>query len=91
VTAFKTLINPTLSAAYASGHGTFIDVTAKTGAYTPLSTTVNVPKYGTIPAAVASVCTLTWYCALGNIHPTDAGYTAIGRLIVSAYDATTPT
>ena len=74
VTAFKSFINPTLEAAYAAGQGTFVDVTAKTGAYTPLTTTVNFPKFGTIPAATASVCTLTWFCqrqhlrADGRLH-----------------------
>ena len=87
VTAFKTFINPTLSAAYASASGSFVDVTAQTGAYTPLTTTVKDPTYGTIPAAVASVCTLTWYCAQGNIHARSAGYAAEGKMIVSAFNA----
>ena len=86
VTAFKTIINPALQAAYATAQASFVDVTQLTGAYTPLTTTVNDPTYGTIPAAVASVCTLTWYCQLGNIHPRDPGYAAIGKFIVSAYN-----
>jgi lysophospholipase L1-like esterase len=87
VTAFKSLINPTLSAAYGSANGTFVDVTAKTGAYTPLTTTVKDPTFGTIPVAVASVCALTWYCAEGNIHARSSGYTAEGKMIVTAFDA----
>ena len=41
--------------------------------------------YGTIPAAVASVCTLTWFCAQGNIHATTKGYTLIGKLVVARF------
>jgi lysophospholipase L1-like esterase len=85
VTAFKSFINPTLEAAYAAGQGSFVDVTAETGAYTPLTTTVNFPKFGVIPAATASVCTLTWFCQLGNIHARTIGYTTIGKLVVGAY------
>jgi hypothetical protein len=33
-----------------------------------LTRTVRSRTYGTIPAAVASVCTLTWFCAQGNIR-----------------------
>jgi lysophospholipase L1-like esterase len=88
VTAFKTLINPTLETAYAAGQGSFVDVTAKTGAYTPLTTTVKDPTFGIIPAATASVCTLTWYCQLGNIHARTVGYTAIGKMIVTAFEKT---
>ena len=62
-----------------------MDVTAATGAYTPLTTTVTVAPYGTIPVAVAKVCTLTWYCAVGNIHATTEGYTLIGKLVAARY------
>jgi lysophospholipase L1-like esterase len=81
VVAFKTLINPALAKAYAAAGGVFVDVTAATGAYTPLTTTVTVAPYGTIPQAVARVCTLTWFCAVGNIHATNAGYALIGKLV----------
>jgi hypothetical protein len=36
---------------------------------------------------VASVCALTWFCQRGDIHPTDAGYSLIGNLIVAKYHA----
>ena len=87
VVAFKSLINPVLSKAYAAAKGSFVDVTAATGAYTPLTKTVTVAPYGTIPQAVDRVCTLTWYCAVGNIHATSPGYALIGKLVV-ARDAT---
>jgi lysophospholipase L1-like esterase len=85
VSAFKAFINPALKAGYAAVHGSFVDVTAATGAYTPLTKTVTVAPYGQIPAAVARVCTLTWYCAVGNIHATKSGYTLIGRLVAARY------
>jgi lysophospholipase L1-like esterase len=89
VVAFKSLINPALSAAYAEASATFVDVTAATGAYTPLARTTTLAPYGTVPVAVAQVCTLTWYCARGNIHATTAGYRSIGEQILRAYHRTT--
>jgi lysophospholipase L1-like esterase len=89
VTAFRLLVNPALAKAYASSSAAFVDVTAATGAYTSLSRTVKAKTYGTIPVAVASVCTLTWFCALGNIHARTPGYTLIGQLVVAKYGAMT--
>jgi hypothetical protein len=86
VVAFKSLINPALTNAYASSGGTLVDVTKATGAYVPLTKTVRYHPYGTIPAAVASVCTFTWFCAQGNIHATTKGYTFIGRLVVAQFE-----
>lgn len=85
VVAFKSLINPALTKAYASANGSLVDVTKATGAYVALTRTVRYRPYGTIPAAVASVCSLTWFCAQGNIHATTKGYTLIGRLVVARF------
>jgi lysophospholipase L1-like esterase len=87
VTAFKSLINPALSKAYAASAGSFVDVTRASGSYLPLTKMVDTKAFGTIPQPVASVCSLTWYCALGNIHARTSGYTLIGKLIVARYDA----
>ena len=87
VTAFQALINPTLKTAYATAGASFVDVTAGTGAYIPLTTTVRLKPYGTIPSAVAKVCQLTYYCALGNIHANTVGYALIGKLIVASLKA----
>ena len=87
VVAFKLLINPALTKSYAAANGTLVDVTKATGAYVPLTRTVVYRPYGTIPAAVASVCNLTWFCAEGNIHATTKGYTLIGKLVVARFDA----
>jgi lysophospholipase L1-like esterase len=87
VTAFKVLINPTLKKAYATANGAFVDVTAAMGAYTSLGRTVKTRTYGTIPAPVASLCALDWFCARGDIHPRTSGYTVIGKLIAARYAA----
>ncbi len=39
--------------------------------------------YGKIPAAVAEICQLTYFCSQGNIHANTTGYTFIGKLIVA--------
>jgi len=36
---------------------------------------------------VAQVCTLTWFCSLGNIHAQSSGYRFIGQQIVAEYAA----
>jgi lysophospholipase L1-like esterase len=91
--AFQVLINPALKTAYDSvTGGSFVDVTAATGAYTPLtdlanlpkSTGITLPKHTQVPKAVVEVCKLTYYCTLGNIHANTKGYTEIGKLITKA-------
>jgi lysophospholipase L1-like esterase len=81
VTAFKTLVNPALSAEYDAVGAKFIDVTAATDAYVPFSQTTSLAPYGTIPVAVAKTCELTFYCQFHNIHPRTVGYTVIADLI----------
>lgn len=85
VVAFKLLINPALSKAYATASGSFVDVTKATGGYTSLSRTVRTKQYGRIPVPVATVCALTWFCAQGNIHARTPGYTLEGKLIVAQF------
>ncbi|QXC59634.1 SGNH/GDSL hydrolase family protein [Aquihabitans sp. G128] len=84
VVAFRQFINPMLKEAYESVDGVFVDVTEATGAYTPLTETTDLAPYGTIPKAVAEVCRLTWFCEVQDIHPRDAGYAEIARLIAAA-------
>jgi lysophospholipase L1-like esterase len=81
VAVFKTLFNPALKKQYESVGGRFVDVTAATGAYTPLAQTTTLAPYGEIPVAVAQVCRLTWYCKLGDIHANARGYRLIGELV----------
>jgi len=84
VIAFQSLINPALQAAYGAAGGRLVDVTKATAAYVPLTRTATLKPYGVIPAAVARVCTLTYYCDRGDIHPKTAGYAVIADLVVAA-------
>ncbi|MCW2497925.1 SGNH/GDSL hydrolase family protein [Jatrophihabitans sp.] len=83
VTAFQSLINPALKATYAAAGAGFVDVTAATGAYGPLTATTTLAPYGTIPVPVAKVCTLTYSCQYHDIHPRTAGYAIIAGLIAA--------
>ena len=83
VVAFQSAINPALKAIYESVGGKFVDVTAASGAYTPLEQTTTLAPYGQIPAAVAEVCTLTYYCRYQDIHPKTSGYALIAKLIAA--------
>jgi lysophospholipase L1-like esterase len=85
VTAFRELINPALAKAYADAGGTFVDVTAATGAYGPMTELTPLAPYGEIPVPVAKVCELTYYCAERDIHPNADGYQVIADLVVDAY------
>lgn len=86
VSAFRSFINPTLARAYSTADGTFLDITAATGAYIPLSQTVSLAPYGPVPVAVARVCQLTWYCAKGNVHADTAGYRVMANRIFATYE-----
>ena len=90
--AFDDFFNPTLEPLYTSvPGGSFLDMTsapyrrATSGADTPFVTTEKLSGYGSIPAAVAEVCQLTYQCSELNGHPNDKGYTFIGKLIVADY------
>lgn len=79
--AFRSSINPALDIEYRAVRGQFVDVTAATGAYTPLDQTTDVPGIGTIPIAVAKICDLTWYCKWQDIHARASGYKIIADLV----------
>lgn len=85
VEAFSLLINPDMKSAYAASDVSFVDVTSATGAYIALTRREHLAPYGSIPVAVARVCSLTWYCAKGSIHPRTVGYTLIAKLIEKRY------
>jgi lysophospholipase L1-like esterase len=83
VTAFQSLINPTLEKAYAAAGARFVDVTAASGAYGSLDeTTTRLAAYGAIPVPVAKVCEYTYYCEYRDIHARTSGYRLIAELIV---------
>lgn len=84
VVAFKSLVNPALKSAYASGRARFVDVTAATGAYGSLDQTTTLPPYpGTMPVPVARACQLTYFCDRRDIHPRTIGYRLIARLVAA--------
>ena len=81
VTAFRSLINPALQAAYQAVDGRFVDVTAAFGGYGSLTQTTSLAPYGKIPVPAAKICTLTYFCEFQDIHPRTAGYGIIADLI----------
>ncbi len=83
---FREYINPALAAAYAKIDATFVDVTAASGAYVPLSQTERFAPYGVVPKAVASACRLTYYCQLMDLHPRTVGYTLMADLVQQAVE-----
>ena len=83
VPVFREVLNPALAAEYHTVGGTFVDVTAATGAYTHISETTQSGPHETLPVAVAEVCALTYECQLQDVHPRDRGYALIARLIVA--------
>ncbi|KOV85317.1 hypothetical protein ADL03_14290 [Nocardia sp. NRRL S-836] len=76
--------NGVLKAEYGKFQAAFADVTKATGAYRPLTETTQDPKYGTIPAPVAQVCALTYFCDRTDVHPTPAGHAAIAEAVSAA-------
>ena len=82
VSLFKSFVNPQLQQAYQAVGGSFVDVTAASGAYGPLTKTTKLAPFGTIPVPVADICMLTFYCELQDIHPRTNGYGLIAALVV---------
>lgn len=76
--------NGVLKAEYGNFKAGFADVTKATDAYRPLTETTQDPKYGQIPAPVAKVCTLTYFCDRTDVHPTPAGHQAIAAAVTAA-------
>lgn len=85
IAGFQKLINPSLQAEYSAVGAAFVDVTEATGAYVPLIQTTPRPSApaGSIPMAVADICSLTYYCQLQDVHPKTRGYGDIARLVVA--------
>jgi hypothetical protein len=81
VVAFRDLVNPALKEGYESVAGVFVDVTAATGAYGSLDELISYPPYGDIPVPVATICRISYYCEMRDIHLKDEGYRIIAELI----------
>lgn len=84
VPLFRDFFNATLKAEYAKIDAEFVDVTASTGAYEPLTDLTQDPEHGPIPTAVAKVCALTYFCDLTDVHPTPEGHRTIADAILTA-------
>ena len=76
--------NSQVAAEYAGFGARYVDVTRTTGGYGALTDLTQDPRYGQIPAPVAEVCTLTYYCEHGDVHPTPAGHQAIADAVIAA-------
>ncbi|MCR3752634.1 Lysophospholipase L1 [Lentzea californiensis] len=83
VTMFQDF-NTKIAAQYGRFGAKFADVTSSTGGYGALTELTQDPKYGQIPASVAKVCTLTYFCDRTDVHPTPAGHQAIAEAVTAA-------
>jgi len=84
VPLFRDFFNPVLEAEYGKVDAAFADITDATGAYGPLTETTQDPAYGQIPAPVAEVCALTYFCEHTDVHPTPEGHEAIAETVLTA-------
>ncbi len=73
-----TALNSELALAYTLAGFRFADVAAAFDSADFLKQ-VNVAGYGTLPAAVANICTLTYMCSVKNIHANPTGYQLIAQ------------
>ncbi|WP_434442950.1 SGNH/GDSL hydrolase family protein [Lentzea sp. E54] len=83
VTMFRDF-NTRIAAQYDRFGAKFADVTNTTGGYGALTELTQDPKYGQIPASVAKVCALTYFCDRTDVHPTPAGHRAIAEAVTAA-------
>ena len=84
VGVFHDQLNPVLKSIYAARNIGFVDATAGFGGYIPMSQTTTLAPYGTLPIAVARICTLAWYCAVRkspDIHLRTVGYRLLATLV----------
>jgi hypothetical protein len=84
VPLFRDFFNTALKTEYEKIDATFVDVTATTGGYGPLTDTTQDPTYGPIPTPVAKVCELTYFCEHTDVHPRPAGHEVIAAAVLAA-------
>lgn len=84
VPLFRDFFNTALEAEYEKIGAKFVDVTATTGGYEPFTEVTQDPTYGSIPAPVAKICALTYFCTHTDVHPTAAGHQAIAEAVLAA-------
>jgi lysophospholipase L1-like esterase len=81
----NTLFDQVLTGVYAAADVRVADV-ATAFATSDLSTPAELPGVGTVPLAVARICTWTWMCVPGrppDIHPTSTGYAQIAQAFLA--------
>lgn len=83
VSLFRDFFNTALEAEYGKIDAEFVDITATTGGYGPLTDLTQDPTYGPIPTPVAKVCELTYFCEHTDVHPTPAGHEAIATAVLT--------
>ena len=77
-------LNAELAAIYTTSGDLVADVPA---AFATTDTSqVALAGHGTVPAAVARACSLTWMCSAHNLHPDAAGYRLIASAVTAALD-----
>ena len=84
VPLFRDVLNAGLEDEYAKVGAAFVDVTAATGGYGPLTEVTQDPTYGSIPTPVAKVCALTYFCRHTDVHPTPEGHQEIATAVLAA-------
>ncbi|GAA2690984.1 MULTISPECIES: GDSL-type esterase/lipase family protein [Actinosynnema] len=84
VSLFRDFFNTSLKAEYDKIGAEFVDVTEATGAYRPLTELVQDPVHGQVPGPVATVCELTYFCELTDVHPKPAGHEVIADGVLAA-------
>ncbi|MCS7475901.1 GDSL-type esterase/lipase family protein [Umezawaea endophytica] len=84
VPLFRDVLNTALAEEYGKVGASFVDVTAATGGYEPLTEVTQDPTYGPIPTPVAKVCALTYFCRHTDVHPTPAGHQEIATAVLAA-------
>ncbi|GAA1299259.1 hypothetical protein GCM10009634_56360 [Saccharothrix xinjiangensis] len=84
VSLFRDFFNNALKAEYEQVGAKFVDVTEATGGYGPLSEVTDDPTYGRIPASVAKICALTYFCRYTDVHPTPEGHEEIADAVLAA-------
>lgn len=84
VSLFRDFFNTALKTEYGKIDAEFVDITATTGAYGPLTDLTQDPTYGPIPTPVAKVCELTYFCEHVDVHPTPAGHETIAAAVLTA-------
>ena len=76
--SFTVQLNEALEDAYQAAGDPVANVEDAFAA-TDFSNSATLPGFGTVPLNVYDACTLTWFCAVGDIHANTAGYGVIAQ------------